>query len=161
MCRGFWILNLVLASDPEHLMLKLSLTVYSIVWSLAHQFGRFKKQFYDAYLFVICCTSFLIEILVYTSKKRETLLDEYTTTLWWTKIDLTTVLQQRVLSVDLDVQNDDRIVACAVVQAVKAIGQVNGAGRFSTPYLLRQLRDPQPIFMKLEIFNYLPHSTPM
>jgi len=71
------------------------------------------------------------------------------------------VLQQRVLSVDLDVQNDDRIVACAVVQAVKAIGQVNGAGRFSTPYLLRQLRDPQPIFMKLEIFNYLPHSTPM
>ena len=37
------------------------------------------------------------------------------------------------------------------------MGQVNGRGRFST---LHRSETPGPIFMKLEIYNYLPDTTP-
>ena len=36
-------------------------------------------------------------------------------------------------------------------------GQVNGRGRFSTPH---SSETPRPIFMKLEIYNYFPDTTP-
>jgi len=37
------------------------------------------------------------------------------------------------------------------------MGQVNGRGRFST---LHSSETPRPIFMKLEIYNYFPDTTP-
>jgi len=37
------------------------------------------------------------------------------------------------------------------------MGQVNGRGRFSTPH---SSETPGPIFMKLEIYNYFPDTTP-
>ena len=37
------------------------------------------------------------------------------------------------------------------------MGLVNGSGRFST---LNSPESPQPIFMKLEIYNYFPDPTP-
>jgi len=37
------------------------------------------------------------------------------------------------------------------------MGLVNGRGRFSTPH---SSETPQPIFMKLEIYNYFPEMTP-
>ena len=46
------------------------------------------------------------------------------------------------------------ITDCTVVQAM---GQVNGRGRFST---LHSSETPRPIFMKLQIYNYFPDTTP-
>jgi len=37
------------------------------------------------------------------------------------------------------------------------MGLVNGRGRFSTPH---SSETPEPIFMKLEIYNYFPDTTP-
>ena len=37
------------------------------------------------------------------------------------------------------------------------MGQVNGRGRFWTPH---SSETPGPIFMKLEIYNYFPDTTP-
>jgi len=37
------------------------------------------------------------------------------------------------------------------------MGQVKGRGRFST---LHSSETPRPIFMKLEIYNYFPDTTP-
>jgi len=37
------------------------------------------------------------------------------------------------------------------------MGLVNGRGRFSTPH---SSETPRPIFMKLEIYNYFPDTTP-
>ena len=37
------------------------------------------------------------------------------------------------------------------------MGLVNGRGRFSTPH---SSETPGPIFMKLEIYNYFPDTTP-
>jgi len=37
------------------------------------------------------------------------------------------------------------------------MGLVNGKGRFSTPH---SSETPGPIFMKLEIYNYFPGTTP-
>jgi len=38
------------------------------------------------------------------------------------------------------------------------MGLVNGRGRFSTPP--HSSENPRPIFMKLEIYNYFPDTTP-
>ena len=52
----------------------------------------------------------------------------------------------------------DIITACTIVQAVVyAIVLVNGRARFSTPHISDT---PGPIFMKLEIYNYFPDTTP-
>ena len=37
------------------------------------------------------------------------------------------------------------------------MGLVNGRGRFSTPH---SSETPEPFFMKLEIYNYFPDTTP-
>jgi len=37
------------------------------------------------------------------------------------------------------------------------MGLVNGRGRFSTPH---SSETPKPIFIKLEIYNYFPDTTP-
>jgi len=49
------------------------------------------------------------------------------------------------------------ITVCAPSPIDKALGLVNGRGRYSTPH---SVEAPQSMFMKLEIYNYLPVTTP-